>query len=82
MLGDPEVSRTCYIATLKGKEKLVAQTAYLEPWEPTEKEERLETDLPGATRSHGQDWLLPVRANAEGIRITPRGIRRDFRVEC
>ncbi|XP_027157757.1 uncharacterized protein LOC113759384 [Coffea eugenioides] len=31
VLGDPEVARTCYIATLKGKEKLVAQTACLEP---------------------------------------------------
>ncbi|XP_027183805.1 uncharacterized protein LOC113782093 [Coffea eugenioides] len=44
VLGDPEVARACYIATLKGKEKLVAQTVLLEPWEPTEKEERLETD--------------------------------------
>nr|XP_027118612.1 uncharacterized protein LOC113735828 [Coffea arabica] len=26
VLGDPEVTRACYIATLKGKEKLVAQT--------------------------------------------------------
>ncbi|XP_071933156.1 uncharacterized protein [Coffea arabica] len=37
MLGDPEVARAYYIATLKGKEKLVAQTACLEPWEPIEK---------------------------------------------
>ncbi|XP_071905692.1 uncharacterized protein [Coffea arabica] len=44
MLGDPEVARACYIATLKGKEKLVAQTTCLEPWEPEEKRERLETD--------------------------------------
>ncbi|XP_027150455.1 uncharacterized protein LOC113750706 [Coffea eugenioides] len=44
VLGDPEVARACYIATLKGKEKLVAQTVLLEPWEPIEKEERLETD--------------------------------------
>ncbi|XP_071920768.1 uncharacterized protein [Coffea arabica] len=44
VLGDPEVARACYIATLKGKEKLVAQTTCLEPWEPAEKEERLETD--------------------------------------
>ncbi|XP_027166642.1 uncharacterized protein LOC113766677 [Coffea eugenioides] len=44
VLGDPEVARACYIATLKGKEKLVAQVAYLEPWEPAEKVERLETD--------------------------------------
>ncbi|XP_027122264.1 uncharacterized protein [Coffea arabica] len=44
VLGDPEVARACYIATLKGKEKLVAQTACLEPWEPMEKGERLETD--------------------------------------
>ena len=44
VLGDPEVDRACYIATLKGKEKLVAQTTYLEPWEPVEKRERLEMD--------------------------------------
>ncbi|XP_071906208.1 uncharacterized protein [Coffea arabica] len=44
VLGDPEVARACYIATLKGKEKLVAQTVCLEPWEPLEKGERLETD--------------------------------------
>nr|XP_027103138.1 uncharacterized protein LOC113724435 [Coffea arabica]XP_027103142.1 uncharacterized protein LOC113724438 [Coffea arabica] len=44
VLGDPEVVRACYIATLKGKEKLVAQTFCLEPWEPMEKGERLETD--------------------------------------
>nr|XP_027076063.1 uncharacterized protein LOC113699918 [Coffea arabica] len=44
VLGDPEVARACYIATLKGKEKLVAQTTCLEPWEPLEKGERLETD--------------------------------------
>ncbi|XP_027181971.1 uncharacterized protein LOC113780363 [Coffea eugenioides] len=44
VLGDPEVGRACYIATLKGKEKLVAQAAYLEPWEPVEKKETLETD--------------------------------------
>nr|XP_027102165.1 uncharacterized protein LOC113723098 [Coffea arabica] len=44
VLGDPEVARACYIATLKGKEKLVAQTVLLELWEPIEKEERLETD--------------------------------------
>nr|XP_027067682.1 uncharacterized protein LOC113693326 [Coffea arabica] len=44
VLGDPEVARACYIATLKGKEKLVAQTTCLEPWEPAEKEDRLETD--------------------------------------
>ncbi|XP_071911752.1 uncharacterized protein [Coffea arabica] len=44
VLGDPEVARACYIVTLKGKEKLVAQTAYLKPWEPVEKEEKLETD--------------------------------------
>ncbi|XP_027155637.1 uncharacterized protein LOC113756010 [Coffea eugenioides] len=44
VLGDPEVARACYIATLKGKEKLVAQTTCLEPWEPMEKGERLETD--------------------------------------
>ncbi|XP_027103047.2 uncharacterized protein [Coffea arabica] len=31
VLGDPEVARACYIATLKGKEKLVAQTVCLEP---------------------------------------------------
>mgnify|MGYP004719688057 CR=1 FL=1 len=34
----------CYIATLKCKEKLVAQTVYLEPWKPVEKNERLEMD--------------------------------------
>ncbi|XP_071926285.1 uncharacterized protein [Coffea arabica] len=44
VMGDPEVARACYIATLKGKEKLVAQTTCLEPWEPAEREERLETD--------------------------------------
>ncbi|XP_071926041.1 uncharacterized protein [Coffea arabica] len=44
VLGDPEVARACYIATLKGKEKLIAQTTCLEPWEPLEKGERLETD--------------------------------------
>nr|XP_027088503.1 uncharacterized protein LOC113709849 [Coffea arabica] len=44
VLGDPEVARACYIATLKGKEKLVAQTICLESWEPLEKGERLETD--------------------------------------
>ncbi|XP_027082124.2 uncharacterized protein [Coffea arabica] len=31
VLGDPKVARTCYIATLKGKEKMVAQIACLEP---------------------------------------------------
>ncbi|XP_071933287.1 uncharacterized protein [Coffea arabica] len=44
VLGDPKVARACYIATLKGKEKLVAQTVCLEPWELMEKGERLETD--------------------------------------
>ncbi|XP_071913979.1 uncharacterized protein [Coffea arabica] len=44
VFGDPEVARACYIATLKGKKKLVAQTVCLEPWEPMEKGERLETD--------------------------------------
>ncbi|XP_071916252.1 uncharacterized protein [Coffea arabica] len=44
VLGDPEVARACYITTLKGKEKLVAQTTCLEPWELAEKEERLEMD--------------------------------------
>nr|XP_027118552.1 uncharacterized protein LOC113735761 [Coffea arabica] len=44
VLGDPKVVRECYIATLKSKEKLVVQTACLEPWEPMEKGERLETD--------------------------------------
>ncbi|XP_071912192.1 uncharacterized protein [Coffea arabica] len=44
VLGDPEVARACYIATLKGKEKLVAQTICLESWEPLERGERLETD--------------------------------------
>ncbi|XP_027155205.1 uncharacterized protein LOC113755392 [Coffea eugenioides] len=34
VLEDPEVVRTCYIATLKDNEKLVAQTACLESWEP------------------------------------------------
>ncbi|XP_027063129.1 uncharacterized protein [Coffea arabica] len=43
VVGDPEVAGVCYITTLKGKEKLVAQIAYLEPWEPAEKE-RPETD--------------------------------------
>ncbi|XP_071918789.1 uncharacterized protein [Coffea arabica] len=38
------VARTCYIATLKGKKKLVVQIASLEPWEPVERKERLETD--------------------------------------
>nr|XP_027103133.1 uncharacterized protein LOC113724429 [Coffea arabica] len=44
VLGDLEVARACYIATLKGKEKLVAQTVCLEPWEPMEKGKELETD--------------------------------------
>ncbi|XP_027174417.1 uncharacterized protein LOC113774040 [Coffea eugenioides] len=44
VLRDSEVVRACYIATLKGKEKLVAQTACLEPWKPMEKRERLEID--------------------------------------
>ena len=44
VLGDSEVVRACYIATLKCKEKLVAKTTCLEPWEPEEKRERLETD--------------------------------------
>ncbi|XP_027166716.1 uncharacterized protein LOC113766760 [Coffea eugenioides] len=44
MLGDPEVTQACYNATLKGKEKLVAQTTCLEPWEPVGKVERLEKD--------------------------------------
>ncbi|XP_071919987.1 uncharacterized protein [Coffea arabica] len=44
VLEDPEVTRICYTASLKDKEKLVGQTAYLEPWEPTEKKKRLETD--------------------------------------
>ena len=44
MLGDPEITRTCYIATLKVKEKRVAQTTYLEPWKLAGKKERLQTD--------------------------------------
>ncbi|XP_071906258.1 uncharacterized protein [Coffea arabica] len=44
VLGDPKVARACYIATLKGKEKLVIQTTCLESWEPLRKGERLETD--------------------------------------
>ncbi|XP_071905912.1 uncharacterized protein [Coffea arabica] len=44
VLKDPEVVRACYVSTLKGKKKLVAQTTCLEPWEPEDKKERLETD--------------------------------------
>ncbi|XP_071939298.1 uncharacterized protein [Coffea arabica] len=32
--GDPEVARACYLATLRGQEKVVAQTTCLEPYIP------------------------------------------------
>ena len=50
-------ARTCYIATLKGKEKLVAQTTCLEPWEPAGKKERLEMD----------EGLLEIPINKERL---------------
>ena len=34
MHGDPEVARAYYLATLRGAEKVVAQTTYLEPYIP------------------------------------------------
>ena len=60
MLGDPEVAWACYIANLKGKEKLVAQTICLEPWEPMEKEERLEIE-----EGLLELWISPERPDRE-----------------
>lgn len=42
--GDPEVAQACYIATLKGKERLVAQTTCLYFLELVEQKEKLGTN--------------------------------------
>ncbi|XP_071911843.1 uncharacterized protein [Coffea arabica] len=41
--GDPEVARTCYLALLRGHEKVVAQTVSLEPYIPGEEERQRDT---------------------------------------
>ena len=42
--GDPEMARACYIATLKDKEKLIAQTLSLDLLEPLEFENKLKIE--------------------------------------
>ncbi|XP_071924818.1 uncharacterized protein [Coffea arabica] len=41
--GDPEVARACYLATLRGQEKVVAQTTCLEPYIPGDEAQQLGT---------------------------------------
>ncbi|XP_071913927.1 uncharacterized protein [Coffea arabica] len=41
--GDPEVTRACYLATLRGQEKVVAQTTCLEPYIPGDEAQQLGT---------------------------------------
>nr|XP_027066609.1 uncharacterized protein LOC113692397 [Coffea arabica] len=41
--GDPEVARACYLAMLRGQEKVVAQTTSLEPYIPGEEARQLGT---------------------------------------
>ncbi|XP_071933618.1 uncharacterized protein [Coffea arabica] len=41
--GDPEVARACYLAVLRGHEKVVAQTTSLEPYIPGEEARQLGT---------------------------------------
>ncbi|XP_071929192.1 uncharacterized protein [Coffea arabica] len=41
--GDPEVARPCYLATLRGQEKVVTQTTCLEPYIPGDEAQQLGT---------------------------------------
>ncbi|XP_027178202.1 uncharacterized protein LOC113777367 [Coffea eugenioides] len=41
--GDPAVARACYLATLRGQEKVVAQTTCLEPYIPGDEAQQLGT---------------------------------------
>ncbi|XP_071926225.1 uncharacterized protein [Coffea arabica] len=41
--GDPEVARACYLPTLRGQEKVVAQTTCLEPYIPGDEVQQLGT---------------------------------------
>ncbi|XP_071907805.1 uncharacterized protein [Coffea arabica] len=41
--GDPKVARACYLATLRGQEKVVAQTTCLEPYIPGDEAQLLGT---------------------------------------
>ncbi|XP_027093767.1 uncharacterized protein [Coffea arabica] len=41
--GDPEIARACYLTTLRGQEKVVAQTTSLEPYIPGDETQQLGT---------------------------------------
>ncbi|XP_071932963.1 uncharacterized protein [Coffea arabica] len=80
--GDPKVARACYLAMLRGQEKVVAQTTSLEPYIPGEEARQLDTHEEFPLREDRPDRVLRIGVSVpseekEGLKAL---LREYFRV--